>query len=376
VSREIADVEATAVRLPMRAAFATSRGPVGSPAEGRVLVLVRLTDGQGRSGWGEAGPIPRWSPETAASVLDAVRQHLGPAVLGRDPADLGGLHAAMDAAIAPGPGRGMPIAKAAVDLAAHDLLGRQTGLPLWALLGRRGRPEVRLSWTVLGPDPAAAVRAGQAAGFAHFNVKVGGPGGPAADAELVQAVRAAAGPAAFVWADANGAYTPLQALEAARLLARAGADVLEQPLPPHALLASRELVAAHVLPIALDEPVTGPGELAQAIALRALDIHVLKVTRTGGLYPARACAELALAAGLGLLSSGLTDGGLAFAANVALAAAFGVDRPCALNGPQLLADDILAAPLPRTGDVVRAPSGPGLGVEVDEEKVAAYRLPV
>ena len=68
----IATVQALAVRLPMRAAFATSRGPVGSPASGRVLVLVRLTDEGGRSGWGEAGPIPSWSPETLESVLGAI----------------------------------------------------------------------------------------------------------------------------------------------------------------------------------------------------------------------------------------------------------------------------------------------------------------
>ncbi len=368
----VASIEAIAVRLPMREAFATSRGPVGTPESGRDLVLVRMTDERGRTGWGEAGPIPRWSPETLGSVLDTVRGHLAPATVGRDPADLGGLHAAMDGAIAPGRGRGAPIAKAAIDLAAHDLVGRQMGVPLWRLLGRRGREAVRLSWTVLG-DPGPAVRLGRSAGFADFNVKVGA--GIAADEALVRAVRAEA-PAAFLWADANGGYAPHEGVRAARALAAAGADVLEQPLPPHALAATREVVAAHALPIALDEAVTSPADLAEAALLRTLDILTLKVTRTGGLHPSRICAEMAVAHGLGLLSSGLTDGGLAFAANVALAAAFGVTAPCALNGPQLLDGDILAAGLPRDGPVVRAPEGPGLGVEVDLDKVERYRLPM
>lgn len=368
----LAQVEAFAVRLPMRMGFATSRGAVGTPESGRVLVLARLADGHGRVGWGEAGPIARWSPETIGSVLDAIRHHLGPAVIGLDPADLGGLHAAMDAAIAPGRGRGMPIAKAGIDLAAHDLLGRRQGLPLWSLLGRRGLREVRLSWTVLGADAGASVREGLDAGFAHFNVKVGL--GIGHDADLVRTVRALAGPGAFVWADANGGYAPHEAIRATRALADAGADVLEQPLPPYALSASRDLAGAHILPIALDEGVTSPEELAEAAGLRALDVFVLKATRTGGLWPSRVCGEMALAHGLGLLSSGLTDGGLALAANVGLAAAFGVARPCALNGPQLLADDVVAAGLRRDGDVVRAPEGPGLGVEVDEDKVARYRL--
>ena len=370
----IAEVEAFAVRLPMLQHFATSRGAVGTPDLGRVLVLVQLVDEGGRIGWGEAGPIPHWSPETPVSVLDAVRHHLGPALTGRDPADLAGLHAAMDAAIAPGRGRGMPIAKAGIDLAAHDLLGRRLGVPLWQLLGRRGLPVVRLSWTVLGPDPAASVRQGLEAGFAHFNVKVGLD--VARDADLVRSVRSLAGPSAFVWADANGGYAPHEGARAARALADAGADVLEQPLPPNTLWACQALVAANILPIALDEGVTAPEELAEAATMRALEVFVLKATRTGGLWPSRTCGELAVAHGLGLLSSGLTDGGLGFAANVGLAAAFGLQRPCALNGPQLLADDGLAAGLHRDGDVVRAPEGPGLGVELDGDKVARYRLPL
>lgn len=370
----IAQVEACAVRLPMRAGFATSRGTLGTPESGRVLVLVRLVDTGGRVGWGEAGPIPRWSPETVGSVLDAVRHHLGPAVTGREPADLAGLHLALDGAITPGRDRGMPIAKAGLDLAAHDLLGRQLGVPLWMLLGRQGLAAVRLSWTVLADDPAASVRSGLEAGFQHFNVKVGL--GSERDAALVRAVRELAGPRAFLWADANGGYRPHEGLMAARALAAAGADVLEQPFPPYALTAFQALVAAAPLPVALDESVTAPAELAEAAAGRALDLFVLKATRTGGIWPSRLCAELALAHGLGLLASGLTDGGLAFAANVGLAAALGVDRPCALNGPQLLGADVLAAGLPRDGDMVRAPVGPGLGVEIDPERVERYRLPL
>lgn len=78
---------------------------------------------------------------------------------------------------------------------------------------------------------------------------------------------------------------------------------------------------------------------------------------------------MAEAAGLMLVSSGLTDAGVAFAANVQLAAAMGVKYPCALNGPQFLLEDVLATPLPREGDQVRIPDRPGLGVEVDEAKV-------
>lgn len=105
--------------LPTTAAFSTSGGPVGSPATGPPLVLARLTDEHGRCGWAEAGPLPKWS-ETLDSVVDAVRQDLGPAVLGRDSGDLGRPACGPGYGDRPGPAPrqvgGRP--------AAFDLLGR------------------------------------------------------------------------------------------------------------------------------------------------------------------------------------------------------------------------------------------------------------
>lgn len=371
----IAQVEAFPLVLPFRGEFRISRGVIGSGAQGRTVVLVKVTASDGTVGWGEASPIPVWSAETQHSVVTAIRHHLGPAVLGLPVADLDGLHRAMHAAVAPAFGPGMPIAKAGIDIAVHDLLGKVLGVPLWQILGYRRAAAVTLSWTVGGaPDLAAARRSmaeGRERGFRNFNIKVGHD--LEYDLALCRLAREMA-PEGFLWGDANGGIPPYRAVAHARALQQAGLDVLEQPVPANCLSAWREIRAKVDLPLVVDETVCGPVELLELIRLDAISGLALKVTRNGGLFPSRQCAEIALAAGLMLVSSGLTDAGVAFAANVQLAAAFGVRYPCALNGPQFLAGDILATPLRIEGDQVAVPEGPGLGVEVDEEKVAYYAV--
>jgi L-alanine-DL-glutamate epimerase-like enolase superfamily enzyme len=368
-SPRIAGGEVFSFRLPMRTTFRTSRGVVGGETSGRTVVLVRLAADDGTGGWGEASPVANWSPETVASVVGALRDHFLPAVQGLPVADLDGLHRAMDAAVAPLWGLSLPIARAGIDIAAHDLLARALGVPLWTLFGSRRSDRVQLSWTVTGATAEqveASIREGQERGYRSANVKLGGT--PAWDGELCRSVRRLL-PDGYLWGDANGGFPVHEGPARVRALEATGLDLLEQPFAPDRAGASAALLPLLRIPLALDEPVTGPSALSELVAGRSLSALALKVTRTGGLLPSRRCADIAEAAGLLLVSSGLTDAGVGFAANVQLAAAYGVSRPCALNGPQFLGDDILATPLPREGDIVRIPNRPGLGIEVDEAKV-------
>jgi muconate cycloisomerase len=365
----IATGEVFAFRLPMRTTFRTSRGVVGGEQSGRTVVLVKLTADDGQSGWGEASPVVNWSPETVASVVGALRDHFLPAVQGLAVADLDGLHRAMNAAVAPLWGLSLPIARAGIDIAAHDLLARTLDVPLWTVLGSHRSDRVQLSWTVTGDTEEkveASIREGQERGYQSANVKLGGT--PAWDVELCRLVRRLL-PDGYLWGDANGGFPVHEGPTRALALEDAGLDLLEQPFAPDRAGAGAALLPRLHVPLALDEPVTGPAVLYELLAGRCLSALTLKVTRTGGLLPSRRCADIAEAAGLLLVSSGLTDAGVGFAANVQLAAAYGVSRPCALNGPQFLGDDILATPLPQEGDIVRVPDRPGLGVEVDETKV-------
>ena len=302
-------------------------------------------------------------------MVGALEDHFIPAVIGKPLADFDGLHAAMDAAIAPLWGLSMPIARAAIDVAAHDALARHFGVPLYDVLGQRRANRVRLSWTVTGGTPdevADSLHEAEERGYLSCNVKVGGA--KAWDLELCDLVKRAF-PDGFLWADANGGFPPHEAHQRMHALVDAGVDLLEQPVAPDRPDVSAQIAAASPIPIALDESISGPVPLLTMIKQNALTAYTFKVTRTGGLWPNRICASMADAAGFMLVCSGLTECSVAFAASVHLAAAWGVAHPCALNGPQFLTDDIAAKALPRDGDAALLTDDPGLGIEVDEDKV-------
>ena len=341
----------------------------------RPAVFVKVTSEAGACGWGQSVPLPTWSYETVESVVAALDRYIAPALVGREASDIAGAHAAMNRAIAPSFSTGMPIAKAGVDLALHDLAGRVQGKSLAALWGRRPLDRVVVSWTV---NPSrldeieTLVEQGRARGYAHFNVKVSPD--PAFDLELCRRVRRLA-PQAFLWADANGGYDLKAALEVAPQLARAGVNVFEQPVAANRLTGFRELKKQGALPIILDEGVVSSVELEEFFQLGLLDGVAMKPARTAGLWDARRQVEFLERNHLMFLGSGLTDPDVALAAAVQLYAAYGLTHPAALNGPQFLEGSFLRTPLAVVGGAIATPSGPGLGVEVDEERVRAAAAP-
>jgi len=364
---KIASVDVFPVRYPTVGYFKFFQGPRG--AYGRSAVIVKMTADDGTAGWGQSVPISTWSYETLETATVAIRDYLAPTLIGRDPLDVPGAHQAMDRGLAASFTTGMPIARAGLDLALHDLAGKLTGKSLAETWGKpRGGPLV-LSWT-LNPrtldevDPL--VEAGRQRGYRHFNIKVAPD--PKFDVELARRVRKLA-PDGFLWADANGGYDPDTALAAAPKLAEAGVDVLESPLKPNRLRAYQALKRQGALPILMDEGVVSPVELVEFIRLKMLDGLAMKAARTGGLFWAKRQIEILEDAGLMWLGSGLCDPDISLAANLALYGAFNLNKPAALNGPQFLDADVLAEPLKIGDGIAHVPTGPGLGVEVDETKV-------
>jgi L-alanine-DL-glutamate epimerase-like enolase superfamily enzyme len=113
-------------------------------------------------------------------------------------------------------------------------------------------------------------------------------------------------------------------------------------------------------------------ELREFIQLRLLDGVAMKPARCGGLTEARRQVEIVLNEGLMLLGSGLTDPDVALAASLALYGAYGLKYPAALNGPQFLDGSILEQPFVVSNGELLVPTGAGLGVKVDENKIQKY----
>jgi len=365
---KIEKIEVFPVVYPMVGRFKFFEGPDGH-MQGRSAAIVKITADDGHIGWGESVPIPKWSYETLETVTTTIRHYLAPVLRGHNVFDLYGAHRLMNRNIASSFSTGQPIAKAGIDIALHDLIGKITRQSLSQMWGRMPVQEISLSWT-LNPrsldDLDELIEQGWKKGYRNFNVKVAPD--PEFDLKLCQRVKERV-PDGFLWADANGGYDLATALSIAPKLADIGVDVLEQPLRANHLSGYRELKKQGALPIIMDEGVVSPSTLMEFIRLNILDGVAMKPARCGGLIPAKRQIEILMDAGLIFLGSGLTDPDISLAATLNLYGAFAYRLPAALNGPQFINKSVLKNPLKPENGRITVPSGYGLGIEVDENKV-------
>lgn len=363
-------IEAYPIAIPFLREFRTSAGLIGSPSVPGPHVYVKITADDGTVGWGECRPPRTWTYETPETVVSTIRVYLAPALKGLDPRDTVGAHRTMDREIAPGPSGGQPIAKSAIDLALHDLAARIEGVNVARLWGREPG-KMTLSFTVTASDPEGIhrqVEEGRRSGYRNFNCKIGHD--PRTDRAILRAMREAA-PDGFLWADANRGYHFEAAVDILPALQQYGFGAFEQPTAdPH----GRELAAIRAqsgpVRILVDEVLGHPRDVYEYIRAEAIDGITVKLGRMGGLAPNREVIEVALAAGLDVLVSGLTESGLAMVAACVLGSAYGISFPAALNGPQLLAQPVTKEGWLLEKDTVRLPEGPGFGISVDEDVLA------
>jgi L-alanine-DL-glutamate epimerase-like enolase superfamily enzyme len=364
---KIESIEVFPLEYPTKLYFKFFTTPLG--AAGRPAVMIKLTTDDGQTGWGQAVPISTWSDETLETSTIALRNYYGPALKGHDAEDIAGAHAVMDKAIRPGFTTGMPLTRAAVDMALHDLIGKVRNQSLAELWGRPRRGKLELSWTVNVTSldgVESSVNEGKRLGYRHFNVKVAP--NPAFDLEVVKMVRDAA-PEGFLWTDANTAYDLDSALAVAPKLADLGVQVFESPVPPNRISWYQALKKQGALPLYMDEGVISPVELEEFIKLGMLDGMAMKPARCGGLTSNKRQIELCIEHGLKWVGSGLCDPDLSLGAALALYDAYGLEEAAVLNGPQFLDASVLKTPVVIHDAVAEVPQGPGLGLEVDEEKL-------
>jgi L-alanine-DL-glutamate epimerase-like enolase superfamily enzyme len=370
----ITSVEVIPLRLPVAQELKISRGSVGSPLTGAIHVLVKVTDEEGTAGWGEARPSPRWSYETPESVITTITKYLTPAIQGMDESDLGEIHKKMNTVIAPGVQIGQPIAKSAVDIALHDLLCKKRGISLQAYLGSTAVRQIKLGYVITASTVEEAVRQAEEGvnkGYHGFKIKTGIH--PHLDMDIVREV-ALIGREKYIWVDANQGWDMETTLELSKQMAKLGVHIIEQPFAANDLTGYQKAVAHSEIPIALDESIYTATDLVQFITLKAIGGLVLKVCRVGGILPSKEIYRIAFNEGLPLLGSGLTEGRISLTSSCHVFAAAGIQVPVDLNGPQFLADDMVAGKLDYPDRVVPVPTTPGLGIQPDEAKIEKYRL--
>jgi muconate cycloisomerase len=364
---KIAAIEAIPVRLPMRRPMKMA-GVVIAAADN---LLVRIESDSGLVGWGEAASAPTMTGELLEGMAAAVR-YLAPDLVGKPFSDLSAIEAQMNRAL-----HGNASGKAAIDMALHDLLGKALGQPVHALLGLQRRTRVPALWMLgtgqLDSDLAEA-RERQADGCVAFKIKVG-VGDPLADAERTRALCAALGPGPLICADANQGWTFDQASAYLAALNGARLDFLEQPLPGEDLDGMRRLAASTAVAIGCDEGVHSLADLRQHHAQRAAAGCSLKLIKLGGVQAVYRAALLCQQLGMRVnLACKVAESSIASAAVLHLAAALpSLDWGVSLSSPYL-ADEVVSQPLQIVGGHASVPTGPGLGIVVDEARVARYRM--
>ncbi|QFT75517.1 cis-3-hydroxy-L-proline dehydratase [Ruegeria sp. THAF33] len=253
-------------------------------------VLEIITD-EGLKGYAECCPLgSAYLPSFALGVRAGLAE-LSPHLIGKDPLNIGQINRTMDGAL-----RGHPYAKAPVDIACWDLLGKATGQPLYTLLGGDAQQDVVLYRAISqeAPDIMAQKIEGYAAeGYTKFQLKVGGDAND--DIDRIHATRAVLKKTDLLVADANTGWTRH---EAARVVgAIAGMDVyVEQPC-----LTYEECVSIRrrtALPFVMDEVIDTPNTLVRGIADDAMDVINLKISKVGGLSKARLMRDLCVAHGI------------------------------------------------------------------------------
>ena len=341
---------------------------LGSSSHGSFGIVEVETDSD-ITGLGEISMI--WNGNGAA-LCPVVNDVLGPVLLGLSAFAINVAHQRMDAAVQFS--RAANPAKAAIDMALYDIIGKALSTPVYNLLGGRVRDTVPLSKSIMIAsldEMVAQARNAVAGGFAGVKVKVGTDS--VHDIASVAAIRAALGPQAVIRVDANmGWHSTRQALTQLEALAPLGIHSVEQPLPADRIQDLAWLRDRSPIPIMVDESVWGPDDAARVLRAGAADIINVYVSEAGGLRNAARIFTLAEAAGIACTIGCMPELGIGTAAEMHLAVAMPeLLGPSDVSGVLYNAETLITETLPISNGRAGAPDRPGLGVTLDRARLAA-----
>lgn len=368
---KITHIETIPIEVPLKPGLSTKTA--GGEHIVSPYVIVRIHTDTDFIGLGEATLSPRWSGETSPSCIAAIQGLIAPQLIGADPTQLTYLSTKINNAI-----RFNPFTKAAVEMALWDLAGKAVNLPVYQLLGGKVCDTLPMKMVVGAFPVEQAVTLAERFlnwGARCLKVKVGLD--PALDVERVRAVHAAAGPDIPIGIDANQGWDLSTARQCLAQLENCNLLFAEQPVPltdPQDLVRLRQDTR---VPLMADESVFTLQDARCLADLGAADIFSIYPGKHGGILPTRQIAQLAAATGLVCSMGSNLELGIATAAMLHLGAAepaFANERyPGDYLGPLYHEADMLKEPLTLGPTNAHVPSGPGLGVVLDEAQLEQYR---
>jgi o-succinylbenzoate synthase len=364
---QITNLKTYPLCLPMKKAVTMAHDVV---KEAETLIIKLETD-EGITGFGETAAALKFAGETLISMKYVLDRHVRPALLGEDPFDIEKIHLILDKIMTHNNG-----ARAAIDIALHDVVCRALGIPLYKLLGGRTREDVRLTWHVANANYEKDIEEASQAwdlGFEVIKLKVG-TSDIQQELRTIEAIRKKLGNV-DLRLDANQGFTTPTAITYIKQTEPFNISFFEQPIYHRHLAGMAKICASVNVPIAADEGISTAEDVVMNYETRSADIIGLKLMKAGGIAGIMKAAHICQAFGFPVhLSAKIAETSIATSAAIHL----GVSLPkleydCGTTNHYLL-DDIVVEPLVPINGRLKPFEKPGLGVEVDEEKLKKYEL--
>jgi muconate cycloisomerase len=340
----------------------------------QTIVVVRIQCSDGIVGIGEGTTIGglSYGEESPESIKLAIDTYFDPILKTCDPSRVGQTMAKIGRVVV-----GNHFAKSAVETALLDAMGKRVGLPVSELLGGRYRDELSVAWTLASGDTdkdiEEAERMLDLRRHNIFKLKIGKRAIPD-DVAHVAAIKKALGDRASVRVDVNQVWDEAGAARGLAMLEAAGVDLVEQPIAKTNRSGLARLAARFIIPIMADEALHGPDDAFDLARHAAADVFAVKIAQSGGLNAAGRVGAIADAAGIGLYGGTMLEAGIGTIASAHLFATFPhLAWGTELFGPLLLTEEILTEPLGYGDFALKVPDRPGLGVELDPDRIDFFR---
>jgi len=352
---KIQEIQIGKVSIPLKKPFKTALRQVNSAED----IIIKVIADSGEVGFGNAPPTAVITGDSQDSIIAAIRDTLGPQIVGMEIDNLEGIMTTLDAGM-----RHNHSAKAALDIAVHDLFGQRFGLPLYKLFGGF-RTSMETDLTISLNSPEEMVRdalEAVAGGFTALKLKVGNDA--ALDLRRVQAIRGAIGGGIKIRLDANQGWSPK---EAVRIIRRFEADglqieLIEQPVKAHDFEGLKYVTDRVSTDIMADESAFGPFEVFQLLSMRACDLINIKLMKAGGLHNAVKIAHLAETMDVQCMMGCMLESKVGITAAASLAAGKKIITRADLDAAVLLAEDPVIGGVSFSRNSLHVSDAPGLGI--------------
>jgi len=341
-------------------------------------VIVKIYD-DGNVGYGEARPSNPWWIETSYSVAYAIKDFYAPLLIGEEIFNLERIYEKMDSVL---PGNTQ--ARAAIDFALHDLIGKTLHVPIYKLIGGLVNEKIPIDVTIGLDEPEEmaekSIKWIEKFNLKHIRLKLGRKNNWQLDVKCLEKVRESVGNDIKIHIDFNQAYTPRTAIEAIKRMEKYQLYLVEQPVPRDDLDGLFMVRNSVNVPVMADESAFTLQEVLKVIEKKAADVINVKVPKPGGIRNAKKIAGILEAANMQMFIGTTIETGIGAAACCHVYSSTRNIMPPGefIFGPIFQETDLLIDKDKFKNKIrdgyIEVPNKSGLGVEVDEEELQKRTL--